>query len=85
LTLDFGVSNLIGCDGTNALALEIGVDDLRGVEVRGLLEEHLDCMVAVSPPEMRCAEGVGRGRIFTSADGLRDGRPEEFARGVWAV
>ena len=35
--------------------MEIRVDDLTGVEVIALLEEHLRCMERVSPPESRHA------------------------------
>lgn len=35
--------------------MEIRVDDLRGPEIIALLEEHMRCMVAVSPPESRHA------------------------------
>jgi putative acetyltransferase len=31
--------------------MEIRIDDLRGPEIIALLEEHLGCMKAVSPPE----------------------------------
>lgn len=31
--------------------MNIRVDDLRGVEIRNLLQEHLDAMHALSPPE----------------------------------
>ncbi|MGH6610009.1 MAG: GNAT family N-acetyltransferase [Burkholderiaceae bacterium] len=32
-------------------ALQIRVDDLQGVEIIGLLQEHLDSMRSISPPE----------------------------------
>ena len=35
--------------------MEIRVDDLTGVEIVALLQEHLRCMAAVSPPESRHA------------------------------
>jgi len=38
-----------------ANALEIRMDDLTGAEIIALLEEHLRCMAAVSPPESRHA------------------------------
>jgi len=38
-----------------ANALEIRMDDLTGAEIIALLEEHLRCMAAASPPESRHA------------------------------
>ena len=35
--------------------MEIRVDDLTGAEIIALLQEHLRCMAAVSPPESRHA------------------------------
>lgn len=42
--------------------MEIRVDDLSGVEIARLLDEHLRCMARVSPPESRHALNI---------DGLR--------------
>src|ERR1051325_9177909 len=35
--------------------MEIRIDDLKGPEIAQLLDEHLQCMAAVSPPESRHA------------------------------
>lgn len=35
--------------------MEIRIDELTGPEIRALLQEHLRCMVEVSPPESRHA------------------------------
>jgi putative acetyltransferase len=39
----------------NFTQLEIKIDDLRGPEIAGLLDEHLRCLAEVSPPESRHA------------------------------
>ena len=54
------------------LSLEIRVDDLKGVEIIALLEEHLRCMAQVSPPESRHALDL---------DGLR--QPEITFWTIW--
>jgi putative acetyltransferase len=40
--------------------MEIRSDDLRGPEIAVLLQEHLDCMAQVSPPESRHALDLER-------------------------
>src|SRR5436190_21424298 len=52
--------------------MRIQVDDLRGPEIAALLQEHLDCMAAVSPPESRHALNL---------DGLR--QPEITFWTIW--
>jgi putative acetyltransferase len=52
--------------------MDIRIDDLRGREIIGLLEEHLRCMAMVSPPESRHALNL---------DGLR--RPEITFWSIW--
>ncbi len=52
--------------------MHIKLDDLRGPEIAGLLTEHLDDMVAVSPPESRHALNL---------DGLR--QPDITFWSVW--
>jgi len=53
--------------------MEIRVDDLRGAEIIALLQEHLDCMAMVSPPESRHALNL---------DGLR--KPEITFWTIWS-
>lgn len=52
--------------------MRIQIDDLRGPEIAALLQEHLDCMAAVSPPESRHALNL---------DGLR--QPEITFWTIW--
>jgi putative acetyltransferase len=52
--------------------MRIHLDDLRGPEIAALLQEHLDCMAAVSPPESRHALDL---------DGLR--QPEITFWTIW--
>jgi len=40
--------------------MRIAIDDLRGPEIAALLEEHLECMAQVSPPESRHALDIER-------------------------
>lgn len=52
--------------------LEIRIDDLSGPEIEALLNHHLECLAAVSPPESRHALNL---------DGLR--RPDVTFWSVW--
>src|SRR5205809_5520500 len=58
--------------GVSLTEMEIRLDDLRAPEIIALLEEHLDCMAAVSPPESRHALNL---------DGLR--QPEITFWTIW--